>query len=317
MKWHVLLGFVVLIVLSACKKEAYDIVWTTLESPTNVRLNDIVFTDALNGFACGGTRWERGEFLQTTDGGATWTTDSIFNNNLNELFIQNNTIMVAGYWGSLLQYNQNNTAWDLIRMPDQVELHAIAFQDQNNFIVVGGGSFDIGVIYHFDNLTSQPDSSFTDIKHELQDVCYLTATEAIAVGYGAVYKSYDSGRTWEAKPVQGEFFLTVNFPSPTIGYAAGFTGTIIKTTDGGETWKKLRNGNQITTKRQVFRDLQFTTVDKGYLVGDDGIFWITEDGGNSWKTVDMPEIRLNAVFVDNGTGYIVGDEGSIFKFEDE
>lgn len=316
MKWHVLLGFVMLMVLSACKKEEYNLVWTELNAPTDVRLNDIVFTDPLNGYACGGTRWIQGDLLRTTDGGASWTIDTLFDNNFNELFIDNDKILIVGYSGSMFQYDPVTTYWNHVRMPELVELHSIAYQDQNNFIVVGGGSFDIGVLYHFNSLNNQPDSSLTDIKHEIQDVCYINAIEAIAVGYGAVYKSYDSGKTWEPKPVQGEFFLTVDFPSPTIGYAAGFTGTIIKTTDGGETWKKLRNGNQIATKRQVFRDMQFVTEDKGYLVGDDGVFWITDDGGKSWKTVDMPEVRLNAVFVDNGTGYIVADEGRIFKFED-
>ncbi len=316
MKWQFVIILLVILVFSACKKEEYTLIWSEADSPTDVRLTDVVFTDAMNGFACGGTRWRRGEFLQTNDGGTTWTSDSIYHNILNEVSIKDDNLMLAGYLGSLLQYEQNTMSWNLVQMPEEVELHSIAYYDQNNFIAVGGGSFDIGVIYHFNNLNSPPDTSFTGINHEIQDVCYLAADEAIAVGYGAVYKSYDSGKTWEAKPVQGEFFLTVNFPSPTIGYAAGFTGTIIKTTDGGETWKKLRNGNRLTTKREIFRDILFTTVDKGYLVGDDGVFWITDDGGKTWKTVDMPEVRLNAISIEDGTGFIVGDEGRIFKFED-
>jgi len=319
MKWQLFIALMVFLVLAACNKDEYVLMWTELDSPSNSRLADVTFTDELNGYAVGGTRWQHGELLQTADGGATWTLDTILNNNLNEILIQDGNIMIAGYQGFLLQYDANLMARNVIQMSEKVELHSIAYDSQNNFVAIGGGSFDIGVIYHFNSLNTQPDTSFIDFPHEIQDVCYLTPNEVVAVGYGAVFKSYDGGRTWEAKPIQGEFFLTVNFPSPSIGYAAGFTGTIIKTTDGGESWEKLRNGNRLTTKRHVFRDILFTSNDKGYLIGDEGVFWITEDGGDSWKTVDLPDTRLNAIFYnsDYDTGYIVGDEGRIFKFEDE
>jgi len=317
MKWQLLIGFVAILALSSCKKEVYELIWTELESPTDVRLNDVEILNTNDIMVVGGTRWQRGEFLSSFDGGANWTVDSIYNNILNELVINQNNIMAVGYWGAVLQYETSNMSWNLRKMTEEVELHSIAAQSLTNYTAVGGGSFDIGVMYHFDGLNREPDSSKTGFAHEMQDVCYLNATEVIAVGYGAVFKSYDSGRTWEAKPIQGEFFLTVHFPSPTVGYAAGFTGTIIKTTDGGESWKKLRNGNQLTNKREVFRDVLFTSIDKGYLVGDDGVFWITDDGGNSWKTVDgLPEIRLNAIAFANDVGFIVGDDGRIFKFED-
>jgi len=315
MKQLLYIGFIMLLVLSSCKKEEYELIWTELDSPTTVRLNDVDVVDDNTILAVGGTRWERGEFVATYDGGTTWAADSIFNNILNDLSIKDN-LMIAGYLGALLQYDSNASSWYLVRMAEQVELNSIAYHSPSNFTAVGGGSFDIGVLYHFDGLNVFPDSSLVDINHEMQDACYLNADEVIAVGYGAVFKSYDSGRTWEPKPVQGEFFLTVNFPSPTIGYAAGFTGTIIKTTDGGETWKKIRNGNRLATKREVFRDILFTSTEKGYLVGDEGVFWITEDGGDSWRTVDMPEVRLNAISYNDGLGYIVGDDGRIFKFED-
>jgi len=315
MKWP-LIGLITIVVFSTCGKEEYPIIWEELNSLTDVRLTDVEILNDNTIYIVGGTRWERGEFLATNDGGATWTTDSIYNNVLNELSIKEGNLITAGYWGALLLYEPNTASWNLTQLPEQVELHSIAYHSQNNFTAVGGGSFDIGVLYHFNGLNSQPDTSLTGLEHEMQDVCYLTADEVVAVGYGAVYKSYNKGKTWEPKPVQGEFFLTVDFPTSQIGYAAGFTGTIIKTTDGGETWKKLRNGNQVVTKRQVFRDILFTSEDKGYLVGDDGVFWITDDGGKSWKTVEMPETRLNAISLQGETGYIVGDDGRIFKFQD-
>ena len=57
--------------------------------------------------------------------------------------------------------------------------------------------------------------------------------------------------------------------------------------------------------------------EKGYLVGDRGTFWRTLNGGNSWQRVkDFPKVDLYDVYVIHNTGYIVGESGRIFRFED-
>jgi photosystem II stability/assembly factor-like uncharacterized protein len=39
-----------------------------------------------------------------------------------------------------------------------------------------------------------------------------------------------------------EFFSSIAFPSKSVGYVVGRTGTILKTEDAGASWKRLRNG---------------------------------------------------------------------------
>ncbi len=315
---YTLLLLTITLLFSACKKETYPLVWSELTTPTTANLNDIQFTDENTGYVAGGIKWQHGELLTTADAGQTWTSDTLSNNLLNSFSILNNQYHhLTGFNGRFLSKDQTvSPYWVSKFLPSNTELHAITYYDQNNGIAVGGGSFQIGIIYRFSTIDGQVDVQKEDVNHEMRDVCFINANEAIAVGYGAVFKTYDAGRTWEPKPIVGEFFLTVHFPTPLIGYAAGLTGTIIKTTDGGETWEKLRNGNKVFTKRKTIRDLYFTDQDKGYLVGDGGLLWITENGGNDWKRVALPEIQLNSIHVVDGIGHIAGENGRIFKFID-
>jgi photosystem II stability/assembly factor-like uncharacterized protein len=55
---------------------------------------------------------------------------------------------------------------------------------------------------------------------------------------------------------------SVYFVNNNIGYIAGNFGTILKTSDGGNTWTVLSSG--IT---QDLRSIYFTDVNTGYIVG--------------------------------------------------
>jgi len=68
---------------------------------------------------------------------------------------------------------------------------------------------------------------------------------------------------------------------------------------------------------EKFRDLWFKNENEGYIVGDGGLFWWTDDGGDSWKIVeDTPDVTFYRIFYQNGTGFIAGEEGKIYRFVD-
>jgi len=64
-----------------------------------------------------------------------------------------------------------------------------------------------------------------------------------------------------------------------------------------------------------FQSVFFSDEQIGYIIGSKGIFWVTKDGGDTWKQVaDFPDVNLKDVFVINGVGHIVGEQGKIFQF---
>jgi len=72
--------------------------------------------------------------------------------------------------------------------------------------------------------------------------------------------------------------------TPDIVVVVGADGTILKTTDGGETWVQKDSG---TTNG--LNKIQFPTPEVGYIVGDSGLLKTT-DGGETWSAIETGEI---------------------------
>lgn len=104
----------------------------------------------------------------------------------------------------------------------------------------------------------------------------------------------------------------VHFPSSTIGYAVGEAGTILKSTDAGETWTAVTSGTN-----NYLHGVYFLDVNVGFAVGDD-IMIKTSDGGVSWNPVSLPvTVDFKDVeFIDNLVGFCVGYNGTILKTTD-
>jgi len=110
-------------------------------------------------------------------------------------------------------------------------------------------------------------------------------------GYGVMVKSSDAGATWSTVDIGFPVLRlnTIKFTSPLVGYAAGFSLNIIKTTDGGATWTNLFPNlpeavrNYVTSQpTQEFWDLDFSDDNNGYVVGYNGQVLKTTDGGATW-----------------------------------
>ncbi|MEA4974658.1 MAG: hypothetical protein VB046_02880, partial [Paludibacter sp.] len=98
-------------------------------------------------------------------------------------------------------------------------------------------------------------------------------------GYGVMVKSTDAGATWSAVDIGFPVLRlnTIRFTSPLVGYAAGFSLNIIKTTDGGVTWTDLYPNlpevvrNYVTSQpTQEFWDIDFIDDNSIYAVGYNG-----------------------------------------------
>lgn len=101
---------------------------------------------------------------------------------------------------------------------------------------------------------------------------------------------------------------SVYFTNANIGYAVGYNGTILKTTDAGINWLLINSG---TTK--FLCSIFFTDVNNGYiLLKEDGGILKTNNGGNSWSSISTIGANLTQhyfselYFTSNNIGYAVG-----------
>lgn len=142
-----------------------------------------------------------------------------------------------------------------------------------------------------------------------------------AVGTSAIISSANGGLNWKTVYSSGSNSLRhIMFVDENIGYAVGGTntsGTIVKTTDGGETWSEITPAGV----NSWLQKCHFLNKDTGFVVGDSARLFKTTNGGVSFDKIptNLPKKRtFFSVYFKNELEGIVGlkDSGMIMKTVD-
>jgi photosystem II stability/assembly factor-like uncharacterized protein len=106
--------------------------------------------------------------------------------------------------------------------------------------------------------------------------------------------------------------VSVKFVNPGTGWAAGETGTILKTTNGGINWV-----SQTSPVSQALISVSFAGESTGWISGTFGTLIKTTNGGTNWvsQTTGVSG-ALRVHFVNTNTGWLVGASGTILKSTD-
>ncbi len=203
-------------------------------------------------------------------------------------------------------------------------IYAVYPHSRTNIVAAGGSesndslqdifySYTGGMIWDFGNHTGGG---------YIRSLDFADSLNGLAVGYaGKILKSVDGGASWSRIFPPGAMnqrnFTTVHYTNPQTVFAFGgrnYTNdtlqTIIKSTDGGDTWNTIRDVNGRWLKGAFFID-----ADKAFAVGSKGTIIKTTDGGNNWTPVNSPvnDVEFNAVyFINSTTGFIVGGNYVMF-----
>ena len=107
--------------------------------------------------------------------------------------------------------------------------------------------------------------------------------------------------------------FAAEFVTDDTGYIAGYSGTFLRTRDGGQNWDALYIG-----RNELIRRISFVDENTGWAVGHRGSIFHTADGGESWAIQkELSGIYLRDVdFVDKNTGWVVGHNTSIWHTRD-
>jgi len=103
-----------------------------------------------------------------------------------------------------------------------------------------------------------------------------------------------------------ETLYGVSFVDENTGWTVGYNGTVLHTTNGGDTWIPESSGTTYS-----LYDAAFTNNDNGWIVGEYGTILHTTDGGQNWiLQQNVTTEYLSAVFfIDVYNGWIVGAQG--------
>lgn len=143
-------------------------------------------------------------------------------------------------------------------------------------------------------LTSGTETSLRGLSVVNDDVIWASGSK------GKVGRSVDGGKTWAWTTVAGyekrDFRDIEGFDDQTAVISAiAEPANILKTTDGGKTWKTVFTD---TTKGMFLDAMDFADKKRGIVVGDpinDTVFLATtSDGGDSWQKLTGIAVKVQA-----------------------
>ena len=127
-----------------------------------------------------------------------------------------------------------------------------------------------------------------------------------------------AGNTISAQTIQNSgtsnYLYDIFFIDENTGWIVGGSGTILKTTDGGEHWEQKTYNNQT---QFIYMSVYFTNKDTGWIAGSDGfvdygaderncILLKTVDGGESWQENPFNgQCLSNIQFKNDSLGWIL------------
>lgn len=150
-------------------------------------------------------------------------------------------------------------------------------------------------------------------------------SRAVAVGdHGVVLLSDDRGAHWrQARSVPVSFQLNaVSFADSMHGWAVGHGGSILASSDGGETWQLQRLTLQ--EDRPLFA-VHFRDARHGVAVGLWSLVLTTDDGGVHWQEQHIDptpgtkkaDLNLLGLFADaHGALYASAERGQVLRSDD-
>ena len=309
--------FILLVSLVSCRKDLLH--WQSVQKlethTTTDRLNKILFINDSVGFVIGGQRFYNSTILTTKDGGQTWAYRSIKDASKGLYGITQSpagAIYTIGFDGKLLRSTDGGDNWEFYQLW-YLPYKDLAFFNNFRGIGIGGVSFKLGCRTQLFSDGNYSPWDSTD--YELNDIEMIDGKTGYISGHGVVLKTTDSGISWKIQEIKNDNFTAIHAYGPNEAWTCGYSGSIFHTSDGGNNWQKMRNGNDLTIPRYNLLNILFTDQLHGYAIGENGLLIYTDDGGHHWMEFDR--FTGNAlrciVAMKDGNLLICGDNGALYK----
>ncbi len=285
--------------------------WSKLNSHGNYSLKDIAFINNE------GWLLSHDRIYHSTDDGDTW--DEIYNNNsfsYNSFMMNNDgTGIIAADDGKVLRTTDSGFNW--FASSTQVNEDLTVIDQNGNGVFIGGKN---GTLIMSSDGGENWMEVYLDEPFDIGEIEFPSYSDGYIffnypnneLGEKFFYKTNDGGYSWQKISLGYDFILgnTISFVSNDVGYAAT-NYQIIKTTDGGETWRTLLQDNF------YIEDLKFSDENFGWasvfvrnsrngLTYNEAITIQTSDGGETWsyRTNGIYDNAITRIFsINNFTTY--------------
>jgi photosystem II stability/assembly factor-like uncharacterized protein len=271
-------------------------------------LKHLHFFDDTTGVAMGGVNYDFGIAQFTLDGGKTWSLDTVSQKIVRDFDVIEDNIYGIGI-DNFLTRKESSLPWEELPTPERGESNGL-IKTETGYVLVGGIAILEGFVIRLSNDFSEV--SRLEIDGEMNAVARSSDTNLHMVGFGSIRRSEDEGMTWVENISDGDDYRDVFFINERTGWIVGNAGSILKTEDGGDSWKACREATAHNKLR--WNRIHFADESLGAIAGDGGLVWMTKDGGQNWIELDeIPEVNYSSVFVNEDFISLGSDQGQIIK----
>jgi photosystem II stability/assembly factor-like uncharacterized protein len=271
-----------------------------------------------------------GTIMKTTDGGASWSTQSNVAGTTSSLeaisFPTSSSGWVVGSEGTILHTSDGGSTWTQQSSGTTLTLTSVSFADPLHGVCVGGVDIvldwfitSVGIILS----TSDGGNNWT-VRIQgncgaFSNVHLINSSKGFAVNQSdRIWRTFDGGITWDTLTTPFPTYLyAMSFPDSLNGFISGGS-FVAHTSDGGQTWGQLAEPPQGNILYLSFWDAShgIATVDSSMTSPTYfGIVLSTSDGGGSWsEQMVIPEAAPNQVSTwGTSSALLVGDIGFYYN----
>lgn len=301
-----------------------------LEKPTTKNLTKLCFLDSATGWTVG----DGGTILKTTNGGENWIIqNSGITSSIVDIYMLSNQLGWAlahnlpgsgtePYGTIILKTTNGGNSWQSQIYPThELFFYSIVFHDSLHGWLGGElgnmvGTEDGGQNW-FDARVITPSYP----RFPIRKIKFLTPLYGYAVGgirdvAAVIWRTANGGQEWTVQQIGSEplydLYYTDSVNITCFGGDFDFGAGLVTTTDAGQNW----DYNFIGIWGEG-RGVSFRTKKEGWVaLGFSGTCMYTLDSGKTWSDIFTPDSAAvyDVVFTDSRNGYMVGNRGTILKY---
>jgi len=284
--------------------------WAKISIASSSSLNNVAVSENI-AFAIG----EAGTILTSSNKGKNWI--QLNSGTSADLFdiapITRDSIYISGGQGKILHSIDSGKSWNQLATGQNKDLFGIAFSTPLTGYAVGSGGVIIKTIDAGSTWTTQSSGVATDLKKIA--ISPIDNRIITVVGNSATaLRSPNAGNTF-AKANLGisnnRNLTSLAFkPASNQVYATGLNGYMIYSSNAGNNYSTLLNGNRIN-----YTGVDFKSEKTGSFIGNDGNVLFTNNGAAALVSRPVPEnIDLAGFdYWNTSYGYVGAESGKIYR----
>jgi photosystem II stability/assembly factor-like uncharacterized protein len=243
--------------------------WIRQKAPGTGYHASISAVDSLTAWCVGG---DSSKILKTTDGGLSWSEQTTRASQFwgRVYFINKDIGWVTGGYGALFKTTDGGVHWDSVNSGTQSAIFGIFFRDTLHGWFVGDQgdirkTSDGGITWYVVPSPAYP--------YQLHDVFFTSDQVGWIVGESLVLKTTDGGLHWIVRigNYGSSNFWRIKFLDELNGWTAASSGNVLlRTTDGGESWRNVTAPSESFYSLEVSREGAVWVVAGGTILYNPG-----------------------------------------------